>query len=40
LYHEVDVGSDESVDALVSKTVSNYERLDVYVTYLSLVQIV
>jgi hypothetical protein len=40
LYHEVDVGSDESVDALMSKTVSNYERLDVYVTYLSLVQIV
>jgi hypothetical protein len=40
LYHEVDVGSDESVNALVSKTVSNYERLDVYVTYLSLAQIV
>lgn len=40
LYHEVDVGSDESVDALVSKTVSDYERLDVYVTYLSLALIV
>jgi NAD(P)-dependent dehydrogenase (short-subunit alcohol dehydrogenase family) len=40
LYDEVDVGSDESVDALVSKTVSDYERLDVYVAYLSLALIV
>jgi len=30
-YHQVDVGSDESVDALISKTVSDCERLDVCV---------
>lgn len=32
LFHEVDVRSDASVEALISRTVSEYQRLDMYVS--------